>query len=74
MGWLVLAQVARPVFGSWGIGEVLVALIVIAAVVAIFLIAVRTMGIAIPQWVIQILWVVGVAMLAIIAIRFLLSL
>lgn len=74
MGPVILAQAARPLVGSWGIGEVLVALIVIAAVVAVFLIAVRNMGIAVPQWVVQILWVVGVACLAVVAIRFLLSL
>lgn len=69
----ILAQ-QRVFYGSWSFGEVLVALIVLAAVVAVFLIALRNMQIAIPPWVTQIIWVVGVAVLAILAIRFLLSL
>ena len=48
-------------------------LILIAACVAIALIAIRAMGIDVPSWVIQILWVVVIAVVAIAAIRFLLG-
>lgn len=59
--------------GAWGIGEIVIAVILIAAVVAILFIAVNAMGVQIPNWVVQIFWVVVIAVVAILAIRFLLG-
>lgn len=70
----LLAQV-RPVFwAGWGFTEILIAIIVIAAAVAIMYVALRQFGIQIPQWVIQIFWIVVVAFVAIVAIRIVMSL
>lgn len=55
-------------------GEIAVALIIIAAVVAVVYVALHQFGVAIPPWVIQIMWICVVTVVAIIAIRFLLSL
>lgn len=60
--------------GAWSIGDIVIAIVIIAAVVAVMYIALRQFGVAIPPWVIQIFWVVVVAVVAILAIRFLLSL
>jgi hypothetical protein len=59
---------------TWGIGEVLVAIVIIAACVGIMYIALRQFQVEIPQFVIQIFWIVVVAILAIAAIRFILTL
>lgn len=60
--------------GSWGIGEFIILIVVIAAIVAIMYVALARFGIAIPSWVIQIFWIVVVAAVAIFAIRFVLTL
>ena len=60
--------------GSWTVGEFVIAIVIIAAVVAVMYVALRQFGVAIPPWVIQIFWIVVVAVVAILAIRFLLSL
>ena len=68
-----------PLFGAiwpitWSLGDILVAIIVIAACIAIVVIAVHKFGIVIPPWAVQMFWVVVVAVAASIAIRILLSL
>jgi hypothetical protein len=66
----ILAQVVR----AGGIPELAVWLILVAAIVAVVLIVLRAMGIAVPGWVVQILWVIAIAAVGILAIRLLLSL
>jgi hypothetical protein len=63
----------RPV-SQWGIVDFIIAVIVIAACVGILYVAMDVMGVAIPAWAIHILWIVLVAVVAIIAIRFLVTL
>lgn len=58
---------------GWGIVEILIAVIIIVAVVAIFLIFIRASGIAIPPWVMQIVWIVLAAFITIVAIRFVMT-
>lgn len=59
-------------FGGWGgLG---ISIIIFAAVVAIIFIALRQFKTKIPEWVIQVFWVLVVAAGCIFAIRFLLSL
>jgi hypothetical protein len=65
--------IAQMVAGGWGIGQIIIAVIVVLAAIGIALIACKQFGIAIPQWFIQILIIVLVACVAIVAIRFLLS-
>lgn len=65
-----LAQAARV----WSVGDIAVAVIVLLAVLAIVVIFVRSSGIPVPAWVWQILGVVICAALAVVAIRFVLSL
>ncbi len=59
---------------TWGIGDIVVAIIVCLAIIGIAIVACRVMGFVIPQWVWQIVAIVVVAVIAILAIRFLLSL
>ncbi len=68
----MLAQIrAVP---SWGIGEILIAIIVIGACCGIVWVALNAFGVAIPPWVVRIFWIVVVAVVAIAAIRFILTL
>ena len=53
----------------WGIGEIAIAIVVIAAVVALVYVALRQFGVSIPPWVVQIFWIVVVAFVVIFAIR-----
>ena len=50
-----------------------IGIIIIAALVAIVFIAVKAMGVPVPAWVVQILFVVLIAIVAIFAIKFLLT-
>lgn len=58
---------------GWSLGEMLVLVIVIAACLAVAFVALHQFGIHVPEWVIHIAWIVAVAFVAIIAIRFLLT-
>ncbi len=71
MNMLLLAL--APV-GTWGIGDFLIAIVVIAAAVGITYIALRVFGVTIPGWLVQIFWICIAAVVAIFAIRFVLSL
>jgi hypothetical protein len=71
---MLLAQVAGGVGAGWTLGSILIAIIVLAACVGIVFVAVHAFGLNIPPWVIQIFWICVVAFVAIIAIRFVLSL
>lgn len=59
---------------GWSIGEVVIAIIIIAAICGILWVALRQFGVAIPQFVIQIFWILVCAVLCILAVRFLMSL
>lgn len=56
------------------IGEMAIMVVIIAAVVALVAIALRKFGVAIPDWVVQVFWVLVVAVVVIFAIRFVMSL
>ncbi len=56
-----------------GIAGMAILVIIVAAVAAIVFIALRQMGVAIPPWVVQVFWVLVVAVVCIAAIKFLLS-
>lgn len=59
---------------GWGFAEFIIAIIVLAAIIAVMYVALRQFGITIPGWVIQIFWILVVCVVAILAIRFLMSL
>ena len=71
---LPLAQVAGGGFGGVGLAQVLIYIIVIAAAIGILFLALKYFGVQIPPIAVQIFWICLVAFLAIVAIRFLLSL
>lgn len=60
--------------GTWGLGEFLVAIVVIAALLAVVYKILAYLEFPIPAVAVQIFWIVVCAALAIWAIRFLLSL
>jgi hypothetical protein len=60
--------------GGWGIVQIVIAIIVIAAVVGIMYVCLQQFGIQIPPFVVKIFWIVVAAVVGILAIRFLLTL
>jgi hypothetical protein len=64
-----IAQIA----GGYSIGQIAIAVVIVAAVVALVYIALRQFGIAIPEWVVQVFWVLIVAFVIIFAIKLVLS-
>lgn len=66
----MLAAISIP----GGIAGVAVWIIIVAAVVAIVFVACKAMGVAIPGWVIQVLWILVAAAVCVWAIKFLMSL
>lgn len=65
----LLAQVS-----GYSFGQILIAIIIVAACLGVTLVAVRAMGLEIPAWVWSILGIIAVAVVAILALRFVLSL
>ncbi len=59
--------------GGWSITEIIVTVIIIAAVIGVMYIALNQFGIKIPPWAVQIFWIVVVAFVAIFAIRLLMT-
>ena len=57
-----------------GLAELLVTIIIVAAVVAVVVVDLQHFGVAVPPVVMKIFWIVLVAALAVVAVRFLLSL
>lgn len=55
------------------IGEMLIWVVVIAACIALTYVALRKFNVQIPDWVIQVFWIVVVALVVIFAIRLVLS-
>lgn len=54
---------------GWTFTNILIAIVVIAACVALVYVALRQFGIGIPPWVIQCFWIVVVAFVVILCIR-----
>lgn len=70
----LLAQVVQPIGAGWSIGHIAIAIVVIAACVALVYVALRQFGVAIPAWVVQVFWILAVALVVVFAIRLLLGL
>ena len=56
---------------GYSIVQMVIMLIIVCAVIGIAMVAIRQSGVAVPQWVFTIAWIVIVALVAIFAIRFL---
>lgn len=69
----LLAAVFIQGGGAWGIGQIAIAIVVFAAVCALVYVALNAFGIGVPSWVQQVVWIVIVAIVVILAIRFVLS-
>jgi hypothetical protein len=54
-----------------GIAGLAIWIILVAAIAAIVFIACKAMGVAIPPWVVQVFWVLIIAVVCIVAIKFL---
>lgn len=65
----MFAQLLR----TWGVGEIAILVVVVAAIVALVYVALRQFGISIPAWVTQVAWILVVAFVVIIAIRLVMS-
>lgn len=68
----MLPLIADVVVG--GVPNLLIYLIIAVACAAVFYVFLKQSGLAIPPYIVQILWIVVAAVIAILAIRFLLSL
>ena len=58
---------------TWGIGDLAIAVVVIAAIIALVFVALRRFNVAIPAWVVECFWIVVVAFVIIFAIRLVLT-
>lgn len=58
---------------AWSFGDLAIAVVLIAAVVALVYVALHQFGVAIPSWVQQVFWIVIVAFVVIVAIKLVLS-
>lgn len=67
---MLIAQIVA----GYSLGQLAIAVVIVAAVVALVYVALRQFGIQIPAWVQQVFWILVVAIVVIAAIRFLLGL
>lgn len=63
------SMLADILLKNWSFTEILITVVVIAACVALVYVALRQFGVSIPQWVVQVFWIVVVAFVVILAIR-----
>lgn len=68
-GFLLAQQFTN--FGTWTVGNWAMAILVVAGIVAIVGIILRVLKIAIPEWIIMILWVLLAVVIGCAAIKFL---
>lgn len=66
---MILAQA----MGGYSVGQIAILIVIVLAVCGLVMVAVRQFGIQIPQWVIQVLSIVVVAIVIIYAIKLVLS-
>lgn len=56
---------------QWNVAQIAIAVVVIAALIALVMVALRQFGVAIPGWVMQIIWILITAFIVILAIKLL---
>jgi hypothetical protein len=59
---------------NWSWVAIAKAVIVLAAIIAIVLVAVRAMGLRIPEWAIHCLWIVAIVFVALVCLHIIASL
>lgn len=64
----------HPIWTTWGIGELAIAVVVVCAILGILFVALRKFGVAIPDWVWHVIGIVFCALICIAAIRFIMGL
>ena len=64
-----LSTTGRSWVSGYSLAELLIAVVIIAACVALVYVALNQFGIAIPPWVVQVFWICVVAFVIIFAIR-----
>jgi len=69
----MLALLSTPI-STWSLGEILIAIVLIAAGIALVAVALRKFQITVPDWFIQVLCIVVVAIVVVMALRFIFSL
>ena len=62
------------VLGGWSIGQIALAVIIIAGICAVVVIILNRLGVKIPDWFQAILWVVLAVVVGAVAIKFLMTL
>jgi hypothetical protein len=60
--------------GGYTIAQSVIGIIAIAAIVAILYVILGKMGVAIPDWVVQIFWILVLAAVGILAVKFVMGL
>ncbi len=73
MSLIALLAEGNPLAG-WSFVQIIIAIIVIAGAVAILFLVFRKLGITIPDFVVQIFWIVVLIVIAVVAIKFIASL
>lgn len=68
MNPFILALWDKPM-GAWGIVDILKLIIIVAACIGIVLVALKVFKVQIPEWAVQIFWIVIVAIVALVAIN-----
>ena len=58
---------------GYSIVQLVIMAIIVCAVIGIGLVAIRASGVQVPGWVMQIVWIVVIAVVAIFAIKFLMG-
>ena len=70
----MIAQVVHQGWAAgWSLGGLAILIVILAALAAVVLVAVRGMGITLPPWLTQIAAIVVIAVVAILAIKLILS-
>lgn len=64
----------NPPFKSWSFTQILIVLVVVVACGAIAYYAAQEMGVVIPHFFVMAMWIVGIAVVAVLAIKFIASL
>lgn len=54
---------------NWGVAEIAIAVVIVAAIVGLVYVALKQFDVPIPAWVAHVLWIVVVAFVVIAAIR-----
>lgn len=65
---------AQALVRGWTLTDLAVAVVVVAAVIALVVVALRQFGVAIPGWVQQVFWIIVVAFVVVAAIKIVASL